>query len=160
VAASSAKVHTPKAVGSISVGAPLPPPQEATVPAPYVTPGLAPSTADTEAAKHIASAIPAVGAPFATRGAIYGAAAKQSVVTLLADKSVSLIVRGAGGAVYFARQLSPGQAWRAPQVDGLSIEVSDPASVELFVGGAYKSQLPAAQAPLSRLTAPAATNGG
>ena len=154
VAASSAHVRTPQAKGPITVGAPLPPPQEATVPAPYVTPGLAPSNADTEAAKHIASTIPVVGAPFAARGAIYGAPAGQSLITLQADKSVSLIVRGGGGAVYFARQLAAGEAWRAPQIEGLSIEVSDPASVELFVGGAYKSQLPAAQSPVSRLSGP------
>ena len=43
VAASSARIKSPVAKGPITVGAPLPPPQESTVPAPYVTPGLAPA---------------------------------------------------------------------------------------------------------------------
>jgi hypothetical protein len=41
------------------------------------------------------------------------------VVTLQAIKSASLIVRGADGSVYFARQLRAGEAYRAPQLGGL-----------------------------------------
>lgn len=149
VAASSAKVHPMAAKGPISVGAPLPPPQESTTPPPYVTPGLAPSAA--ALAARPAPPAPAVGTPLQTRGAIYGAPAAQSVIAFQAIKSVSLIIRGADGSVYFARQLSAGEAYRAPRVEGLSVEVSDPAAVDLFVQGLLKGPLPAAQNPLSKL---------
>jgi cytoskeleton protein RodZ len=160
VAASSARVRAPVTKGPISVGAPLPAPQESTLPAPYVTPGLAPASADgstTSALKIDAKPVPAaptapVGAPFVAHGPVYGAAATQSVITLQANKSASLIVRGAGGTVYFARQLAAGEAYRAPQTPGLSVEASDPAVVNVFVGGLFKGPLPAAQTPLSRLT--------
>lgn len=160
VAASSAKVKAPVTKGPITVGAPLPAPQESTLPAPYVTPGLAPASADgsaTSAMVGAAKPAPAVsaallGTPFSAHGAVFGAPAAQSVVTLQASKSASLIVRGANGTVYFARQLAAGEAYRAPQTAGLSVEASDPAVVEVFVGGLLRGPLPAAQLPISRLT--------
>jgi len=160
VAASSARVKTPVTKGPITVGAPLPAPQESTLPAPYITPGLAPASADGSATSAMTSAakpLPAAsasppGTPFSARGAVYGAPATQSVVTLQATKSASLIVRGADGTVYFARQLAAGEAYRAPQTAGLSVEASDPAKVDVFVGGLLKGPLPAAQTPISRLT--------
>ena len=160
VAASSAKVKTPVTKGPIAVGAPLPAPQESTLPAPYITPGLAPASADgsaTSAAPSGAKPAPAapsapVGAPFAAHGAVYGAPAAQSAVTLQASKSASLIIRGAGGTVYFARQLSAGEAYRAPQTPGLSVEASDPTVINVFVGGLLKGPLPSAQTAISRLT--------
>jgi cytoskeleton protein RodZ len=162
VAVSSAKTRAASAPGPIAVGAPLPAPQESTVPAPYVTPGLAPASADgspTSALKSPAagakpvvavSATP-VGTPFSARGAVYGAAAGQSVVTLQANKSASLIVRGADGTVYFARQLAAGEAYRVSQTPGLSVEASDPTVVDVFVGGLLKGPLPGPQTPISRL---------
>jgi len=160
VAASSAKVRTPVTKGPITVGAPLPAPQESTLPVPYVTPGLAPASADgsaTSALKSDVKPIPAVsasppGTPFLAHGAVYGAPTGQSVVTLQANKSASLIVRGANGTVYFARQLAAGEAYRAPQTAGLSVEASNPAVVDVFVGGLLKGPLPAAQTAISRLT--------
>jgi cytoskeleton protein RodZ len=150
VAASSAKVHLTATKGPISVGAPLPAPQESTLPAPYVTPGLAPSAAAVAARPTLAA--PPAGTPFQTRAAIYGAPAGQSLITLQANKSVSLIVRGADGTVYFARQLAAGEAYRAAQTAGLSVEVSDPAVVNVFVSGLLKGPLPAPQIVLSKLT--------
>jgi cytoskeletal protein RodZ len=150
VAVSSAKVRTPAPQGPISVGVPLPPPQESTLPPPYVTPGLAPA-ADA-AAKPVAPPTP-VGTPFSARGTVYGAPAGQSQVTLQASKNGLLIVRGADGAVYFARQLTAGEAWRALQTAGLSVEASNPAGVDVFVGGLLKGPLPGPQTPISRLTA-------
>ena len=161
VAASSAKVKATAPKGPISVGAPLPAPQESTLPAPYVTPGLAPASADGSATSAVkvdpkAAVPPAppvpVGAPFAPHGSVYGAPAAQSVVTLQATKSASLIIRGANGTVYFAHQLAAGEAYRAPQTAGLTVEASDPAVVNVFVGGLLKGPLPAAQMPISRLT--------
>jgi cytoskeletal protein RodZ len=160
VAASSAKVKTPVTRGPITVGAPLPAPQESTLPAPYITPGLAPASADgspTSAVTAAAKPLPTApqsppGTPFSAHGAVYGAPAGQSVVTLQANKSASLIVRGANGTVYFARQLAAGEAYRAPQTAGLSVEASDPAVVDVFVSGLLKGPLPSAQMPISRLT--------
>jgi hypothetical protein len=149
VAASSAKVRAPATQGPINLGAPLPPPQESTIPAPYVTPGLPPPTATSDARP--TPPPPAPGTPFAARGAVYGAPAGPSVITLQADKSTSLVVRGGDGAVYFARQLAAGEAWRAPQASELSVEVSDPTSVEVFVGGALKGPMPAAKAVIAKL---------
>jgi len=163
VAVSSAKVKTPATHGPIAVGAPLPPPQEATVPTPYVTPGLAPASADgsptsavvaqASGAKPVAAPpTKPVGAPFETRAAVYGAPAGQSAVTLQADKSASLIVRGADGTVYFARQLAAGEAYRAPQTPGLSVEASDPNVIDVYVGGRLTGVLPGAKMVIARLT--------
>jgi hypothetical protein len=153
VALASTKVHAPAAKGPISLGAPLPPPQESTVPAPYVTPGLAPTTTAEAPGPPPAPLIP-IGTPFAPHGAVYGVPAAQSVVTLQAAKSASLIVRGPDGAVYFARQLAAGEAYRAPQTAGISVEVSDPAKIDVFVGGLRTGQLPSAQIVVAKLTAP------
>jgi hypothetical protein len=95
-----------------------------------------------------------VGTPFAPHGAVYGVPVAQSVVTLQAVKSASLIVRGPDGAVYFARQLAAGEAYRAPQTAGISVEVSDPAKIDVFVGGLRTGQLPSAQIVVAKLTAP------
>jgi hypothetical protein len=67
---------------------------------------------------------------------------------------MSLVVRGAGGAVYFARQLAPGEAWRAPNVAGLTVDVDVPAAVEIYVQGRAVGLLSQAQTPLASLTAP------
>jgi hypothetical protein len=61
------------------------------------------------------------------------------------------VVRGPGGVVYFARQLAPGEAWRAPAIGGLTVDVSDPAATEVFVAGLSKGPLAQAQTPLARI---------
>ena len=58
-------------------------------------------------------------------------------------------MRGAGGAVYFARELSAGEAYRVPALPGLTAEVSNPASAELFENGVSKGLFTAAQIPLN-----------
>jgi hypothetical protein len=153
VALSGAKAPAPAAKGPITLGAPLPPPQESTVPAPYVTPGLAPAVNPDAPVPPPAPLIP-IGTPFAAHGAIYGVPAGQSVVTLQAVKSASLIIRGADGSVYFAHQLSAGEAYRAPQTPGISLEASDPAKIDVFVGGLRTGSLPSAQVVVAKLTAP------
>ncbi|MDI1364152.1 MAG: helix-turn-helix domain-containing protein, partial [bacterium] len=125
---------------AVSLGAPLPAPVESTTPEPYKTPGLDDAAANggsadaaTAASKARASAaasggpeidaahVAALGSPFKPRGAVYGAAAADSSgVVLLARKAATLVVRGADGSVYFARQLSAGEAFRAPRSMGLS----------------------------------------
>ncbi len=149
--------------GPVALGAPLPAPVESTTPAPYETPGLA--EAGEDGVNHSAPA--AIGARpdgeppvdvaslplnFQANGKVYGATAAQpSSVTLQALKSASLIVRGPDGAVYFARQLAAGEAYRAPQFAGLSVDVSEPDAFQVFVAGQSQGLLPSAKASLSAL---------
>ena len=71
---------------------------------------------------------------------------------LQAEKPTSVVVRGADGTVYFARQLETGEAYGASTLPGLTVEVSNPATVSVYVGRALKGPLPAATASLSSLT--------
>jgi cytoskeleton protein RodZ len=150
--------------GPVSLGAPLPPPVESTTPTPYETPGLADGvvTADgkitldgrPKALDHMIEAPTdeQLAPTFKPAGAIYGAAANQpSAVTIQALKSSSLVVHGADGSVYFARQLAKGEAYRAPQIGGLTFEVATPNAFQLFVAGQSKGVLPAAQTSVSAL---------
>jgi cytoskeleton protein RodZ len=153
--------------GAFKLGAPLPAPVESTTPPLYETPGLPDegTTATTETPTGRAAikpdgepvVDPATLSPvFVPNGRIYGAPAGQpSRVTLQALKSVSLIVRGADGSIYFARQFAAGEAYRAPQIAGLTATVSVPASFQVFVNGQSKGVLPAAQVSLNNLAAAA-----
>jgi len=142
--------------GPVSLGAPLPAPTESTTPEPYVTPGLAATAADgsSSPAPIAASAAP-VGTPFEASGPVYGAPAASALVILRADKPTSVVVRGGDGSVYFARQLETGEAYGAPTLQGLTVEVSNPATISVFVAHALKGPLPAASVSLSSLTGPA-----
>jgi len=86
--------------------------------------------------------------PFTPQGRIYASAGAASSLIIQARKSISLEVRGAGGVVYFARELAAGEAYRVPAVPGLTAEVSNPASAELFDGGVSKGVFTAPQMPL------------
>ncbi len=144
--------------GPMSVGAPLPAPVEAQTPEVYKTPGLeaadaAGGSADAVAAaarlrkaaeaQAAASAGPVVapGTPFVAKGPVHGADANASLVTFQARKATTLIVRGGDNAVYFARALAAGEAYRAPNIKGLSVEVSEPASVDVFVSGRLRGPM-------------------
>ncbi|CAN7240832.1 helix-turn-helix domain-containing protein [Phenylobacterium sp. LjRoot164] len=156
-AAAIAKAKLGAPAGPVALGAPLPAPVESTTPTPYETPGLAEATAAggssdaVVAAKKAATlatqADPTAAEPlpptFVPRGAVYGAQPAASLVTLQARKGASLIVRGNGGAAYFARQLSAGEAYRVPNLKGLTLEVTDPAAFQVFVGGQSKGVMPA-----------------
>lgn len=152
----------PPAGTIVDVGKPTPPPPESTTPDLYKTPGLedaaaAGGSADAAAAAAKARAtaeaqdpvsaepVADVGAPFQPQGAVLGAPVGTSNVILQARKSGQLVVRGADGTPYFARQLTAGQAYRVPQVKGLTIEVTDPTLFNVYVNGALKGRLPAAQ---------------
>jgi cytoskeleton protein RodZ len=152
--------------GPVALGAPLPAPVESTTPIPYETPGLDIATAAggssdaVEAAKKAAAANPKaepeqpdqpLPPTFIARGAVYGAEPATSSITLQARKGVSLIVRGQGGVVYFARQLSKGEAYRVPNLAGLNLEVSDPAGFQVFVAGQSKGLMPAATISAAKL---------
>jgi hypothetical protein len=152
----------------VAIGAPMPAPAESTLPSAYVTPGLAEATAaggSVDRAQANAKAALAAGAApvraiavstagnstFTPKGAVYGAAAQQSIVTLQANRSASIIIRGANGTVYFARQLAPGEAYRAPMTGGLTLDVSDPTALSVYVNGVQASPLNGAMTPLSRI---------
>jgi hypothetical protein len=62
-----------------------------------------------------------------------------------------LIVRGPDNAIYFARPLAVGEAFRLPNTKGVSVEVTDPTAMDVFVGGALKGSMPAAQATVTAL---------
>ena len=155
-------------VGAMPLGAPLPAPVEASTPEVYKTPGLEAATAadgsaDAAAAAQkirkdaevvaAANAEPVVssGAAFVARGPVHGADANASLVTFQARKPTTLIVRGADGSVYFARALAAGEAYRAPNMKGVAVEVGDPASVDVFVGGRLKGAMTAPTATVSSL---------
>ncbi len=151
----------------VELGAPLPAPVESTVPPPYETPGMPILNSDGTWTKPTSVAKPGVATDtmpvdpktlspvFVAQGKIYGAVAPQpSTVTLQALKSASLIVRGQDGQIYFARQFGPGEAYRVPQLAGLTATVSAPASFQVFVAGQSKGVLPAAQVSLGKLAEP------
>ena len=150
--------------GPLALGAPLPAPVESTVPELYETPGLdvaaaAGGSADAVIASNQARALnpEAVAAPtdlpttFKADGAVYGTAPQSAAVVLQARESAALIVRGAEGSVYFARQLAAGEAYGAPQMKGLVIDVSEPTAFQVFVGGQTRGLLSSTQTPVSRL---------
>ena len=60
-------------------------------------------------------------------------------------------MRGADGSVYFARQLAKGEAYRAPPLSGLVVDVSEPPAFQVFVDGRSRGLLSANQTSLSRL---------
>ncbi len=152
----------------VQLGAPLPAPVESTTPPPYETPGLAaamgkldpnapprPKPANEPSAVDLAALPPT----FQVKGKVYDAGPSQplSPVTIQALKPASLIVRGADGSVYFARQLSAGDAYKVPNLAGLTLDVSEPHDIQVFVYGQSKGVLPAAQVLAAKLAAPAAT---
>ena len=158
----------------VSLGEPLPAPVESNSPAPYITPGLADAAAaggGADAASNAARAraaagIVAPGAPvglaspatFQPRGNVFGNAPSGGPsVVLQARHSGTLVVRGADGKVYFARQLAAGEAYRVPVLSGLSADVADPAGFTVYVDGVLSGTLPGAITALSRLVVPAVT---
>jgi cytoskeletal protein RodZ len=162
--ASAAPVVT--ASGPVALGAPLPAPVESTTPEPYETPGLAAATAaDGSVDGALAAAAAAAQAgetaeaeaakplppTFQAKGPVYGAQPQESIITIQALKPAALIVRGADGSVYFARQLAAGEAYRAPQLPGLVADVSDPLAFQVFVQGQTKGHLPAALTTIGKL---------
>ena len=146
--------------GPVVLSAAQPAPQESDAPAPYVTPGLAAAAATgPESAPSVlaamepaAAALAPVPARINPRAAVYGSPAGQSVVTFHARKTASLIVRGPDGAVYFARQLAAGESYRAPQLKGLSVDVSDPSAFDVYANGALQGPLVANQTQIGKLT--------
>jgi cytoskeleton protein RodZ len=158
VAVTNAPQAQPAAAkGPVALGAAQPAPADSDVPAPYVTPGMAKAVGGPEGAAQAAATAAAGPAKvfMNPHAAVYGAAADKSAITLRALRSASLVVKGADGSIYFARQLSPGEAFRAPaNVPGLSIDAPNPAAFDVIVAGQSQGPLQAAHAPLDKLTQP------
>jgi transcriptional regulator with XRE-family HTH domain len=160
----SAKILAAAKPLPIKLGAPLPAPVESTTPPIYLTPGLAnalPSEdgslvlqGQPQSIEQLSITPPPEHLPptFTPQGAIYGAAPSEaSSVTVQALKSSQLMVRGVDGSLYFARQLAAGEAFRAPQLNGLTFNVTDPNAFQVFVAGQSRGVLPAAQSSVSAL---------
>jgi transcriptional regulator with XRE-family HTH domain len=133
-------------------------------PAPYATPGMAEYFAQGRRARCWLRSTPrprppaprrppakTVRAAFNPQGAVYGAAPQRSTVILQARKPGFLIVRSKDGQVHFARQLAAGDAYRAPSMEGLTVEVSNPADFDLFRDGELQGPLAQPQTSLDKL---------
>ncbi|HEX6858928.1 MAG TPA: helix-turn-helix domain-containing protein [Caulobacteraceae bacterium] len=165
-AAPEIEVMSPGVAGPVSLGAPLPAPTESTTPQLYLTPGLeAPAVAAFDLTRPgvvpegaLQQTVLPMEPTFIAKGPIFGAPANASVVTVQARKAALIVARGADGAVYFARQLNPGEAYRAPRLKGLTIETASPQLFDLYVGGQARGQLTSSQTLVEDLVpaAPAA----
>jgi len=150
---------------ALRLTAPRPAPPDQTIPALYITPGLEaeltgvePASPAAIAAAAAVAAAPPVQRAFNPRGAIYGASASASQVVIQARKAASLVVRMADGRVLFARQLAPGDAWRAPAGVAAVVDVSSHFSdFDVYLNGEHGGTLTAEQTPLSQLNARAQT---
>lgn len=164
----AAKALAQAAPPTVALGLPLPAPVESTVPPPYETPGMPIINPDGTITKPSGVAKPGIPvAPpvdpatlppyFQVTGQMYGAPQGQtSAVTLQALKPASLIIRGQDGQIYFARQFAAGDAFRVPDVGGLTADVAQPNLFQVFVGGRSKGVLPAPQVLLAKLAEAAA----
>lgn len=135
--------------GPVSLGAAQPAPADSDVPQPYVTPGMAKAVGGADAA----APSPAPAKVFINpHAAVYGAPADKSVVTFRALKSASLVVKGADGSIYFARQLGSGEAFRVPaNVPGLTVDAPNFQAFDVIVAGQAHAPLQAAITPVSKL---------
>ncbi len=142
--------------GYVELGSSLPPPVEATLPKPYLTPGLekadpaAAAEAEAAAAEALKEA-PQVARQFVVRGKIYGSPADQSHLTLQARGNVTLVLRR-GPQVVDIATLKDGEAYRAPTpAAGILLDASMPSSVDYYVDGAWRGALKDSTTPLGSL---------
>lgn len=154
--------------GTMVLGEPLPAPVESTTPTPYETPGLRaalglktdpltgeapPAPSPTRIGEPPPVDLASLKPVFVPAGKIYGGENPRlaSAVTVQAIKAGALIVRGPDGSVYFARQLAKGEAYRVPNLAGLTLDVSAPQDFQVFVGGQSRGVLPSTQVLASKL---------
>jgi cytoskeletal protein RodZ len=153
--------------GPVSIGGPVPAPPEASSPRPYVTPGLAAATAaggsaDAAIADRAARANqppappadlvqPPVGSAFVPGGTVFGVGPEMGSVVIQATVPALLIVRGSDQTPYFARQLHAGEAYRVPNVAGLSVEASSLYTFRVYGPAGYRGLLTQTLTPLSSL---------
>jgi cytoskeleton protein RodZ len=148
--AQPAQTAASAAPATVTISAPQPAPQESTLPQPYLTPGLN-GASPAPGAPALDAIDPKAAQVFAPHGAVYGASATVSNITLQAKKSVSLVVKEANGKVLFAQELKAGEAYRAPPIDGITADVSNPQDVNVYVSGHIHAGLTALVMPLAKL---------
>jgi cytoskeleton protein RodZ len=145
--------------GPVALGAPLPAPVESTTPPPYLTPGLD-KAVNAEGQPLVppvaAQPQPEVMLPptFTPKGHVYGAPAAQGSLVLQALKPAFLVIRGGDGSIYFARQLSEGEAYRAPPIGGLTVDVSEPDAFQVFSYGQSRGLLPQPLTDVGKIAGP------
>ena len=133
--------------GPVALAAAQPAPADSDVPQPYVTPGMAKAVGGVETSVQAPAKV-----AFNPHAAVYGAPADRTALTLRALKGASLVVRGSDGSIYFARQLAPGEAFRAPaNVPGLTVDVSDVQAFAVIINGEIHAPLQTAQTAISKL---------
>lgn len=142
----------------LTLGAPRAAPPDQTVPALYVTPGLeAEMTGVDPNAPPVAGALPSPVGPvqraFNPRGAVYGAPAGASQVTLQASRAAVLVVRAPDNRVLFARQLAEGDSWRAPLGVQAVVDSNTFDRFDIYLNGEYGGALTAEKTPLAQLNA-------
>lgn len=139
--------------GPLTLGGPRAAPPDQSVPPLYLTRGIEAELLgdDPEALATANAPAPPVQAAFNPRGALYGVPATASVVVLQANKPASLVVRQGDGRILFARQLAPGDSWRAPMGVSATIDVSDPAAFHIYMNGEHSGVLAANQTQLGTL---------
>lgn len=152
-ATASAPLKPPS--GPVKLLAPEPPPQDSTLPTPYITPGLAEATSGNatavSATPQVSSVlIPPDPATFTPKGTVFGGA--SGAVVFQAKKPSSIVVRGADKTVYFARQLAAGEAFRAPLGKRMTAEMTDPSAFLLYVAGALKGPAVTPVTDIDKLT--------
>ena len=143
--------------GVVHIADARPAPPDQTTPALYITPGLEAQLTAAVGEQAVVAPTGPVQRAFNPRGAVYGASATASQVVLQARKAASLVVRMADGRVLFARQLAPGEAWRAPVGVAATVDVSDPAAFDVYLNGEHGGFLPAVLTPLAQLNQRAQT---
>jgi cytoskeleton protein RodZ len=147
----------------VELGEALPPPIEATLPTPYITPGLEKSDPDAAAAAQAQAeaqaalraarqAAPEAARQFVQRGAIYGVAAEESRLTVQARREVVLIIRRNPGPILDIRTLEEGESYRVPSGPGLVVDVSMPSSMDYYVDGELRGPLEQAITQVAQLT--------
>jgi len=147
------------AKGPVALAAAQPAPADSDVPQPYVTPGMAKAVGGPDAV--IAEPAPPAKVFINPHAAVYGAAADRSTITLRAMRAASLVIKGPDGSIYFARQLAPGEAFRAPaNVPGLTVDAPNPQAFEVIVSGQSHGPLQAAATPIAKLAIPVAKLAG
>jgi len=146
--------------GPVALGAPLPAPVESTTPPPYQTPGL--DKAVNAQGQPLAPPVAAQPPPevmlartFTPKGQVFGAPAAQGTLVLQALKPAFLVIRGGDGAIYFARQLAEGEAYRGPAIGGLTVDVSEPDAFQVFAYGQSRGLLPQPLTDMGKLAGPA-----
>jgi transcriptional regulator with XRE-family HTH domain len=169
IAARPTVAATPQPSGPLALGAPLPPPVESTTPDPYETPGLAnavpganglmtldgrPADVSAQGTAVAPAADLRLAPEFVADGAVYGAPEQPGATVILkALKPAPLVVKSHAGAVYFARQLAKGEAYRAPALAGVLVETADPHAFQVFVAGHSRGVLVETHSELKALGA-------